>query len=139
MSAIGGCDIESVKPTGKDLMTWLHMSKRPKGSNQLNFFYLFRTSHKSEIASQYSNDEDEEMSENNDAWITHLVSFLKHIRKFNWNNSFEHLPQDGIDKDGLFLLWLVDDTFEQTFYPPQKRSPRNAWEYVQTNSGVMFP
>ena len=104
MSAIEGCDVESVKSTGKDLMMWIHMSKTPKGSKQLNFFYLFRTSHKSEIASQYSNDDDEEMSENNDAWITHLVSFLKYIGKFNWDNSFEHRPENGIDKEVSFYF-----------------------------------
>ena len=90
----------------------------------MEFFYLFETSHKNEIASQFSNADDEDGSETDETWITHLVSFLKHINNFQWSNSFEHLPQLGKDKQGFFLLWLAGDNFENMFYPQVKVSPR---------------
>ena len=89
----------------------------------MEFFYLFETSHKSKIASQYSNADDEDESATDETWITHLVSFLKHINKFQWSNSFQHLPQLGKDKKGFFLLWLAGDNFENLFYPNVKVSP----------------
>ena len=85
---------------------------------------MFQTSHKSEIASQYSKANDEEPSKDDNTWITHLVSFLKHIKHFQWNNSFEHLPQLGNDKNGFFLLWLGGEKFEELFFPQVLRSPR---------------
>ena len=118
------CELRGVKAIGRIMREWLQLSKTPKGPNQMDFFYLFQTSHKSEIASQYSNADDEDRSETDETWITHLVSFLKHINKFQWSNSFEHLPQLGKDKQGFFLLWLAGNNFENLFYPQVKVSPR---------------
>ena len=98
------CDLRSENPTGKDLMWWLRMRNTPKGPNQMNFFYLIRTSHKDEIASLYRNGDDGKMSGNKDSWINYLVSFLKHIYTLEWHNSFEHLPEDGQEDDGYFLI-----------------------------------
>ena len=74
-------------------------------------------SHKNEIASQYSESDDEELSDNNETWITHLVYFLKCIKEFDWSNSFEDLPLAVNNKKGFSLLWLGNETFEKTFYP----------------------
>ena len=122
------CDIENVPANNKDMKQWLQLSKTPKGAKQKEFFCLFRTSHKNEIASRYSESDDDELSDNDETWITHFVSFLKRIKDFDWDNSFVDLPKDGNDQTGFFLLWLGNDTFEKTFYPPQERraSTRNA-------------
>ena len=118
------CDLRGAKAPGKIFREWLQLSKTPKGPTQMEFFYLFETSHKNEIASQFSNADDEDGSETDETWITHLVSFLKHINNFQWSNSFKHLPQLGNDKQGFFLLWLAGDNFEKMFYPQVKVSPR---------------
>ena len=120
------CDIENVPAKG--LKQWLQLSRAPKSSKQKEFFCLFRTSHKNEIASRYSESDDGELSDNDETWITQFVSFLKHIKDFDWKNSFVDLPIDGNDEKGFFLLWLGNDTFEKAFYPSQERrtSTRNA-------------
>jgi len=118
------CDLRGAKATGRIIKEWLQLSKAPKGPIEMEFFYLFETSHKNEIASQFSNADDEDRSETDETWITHLVSFLKHINNFQWSNSFEHLPQLGKDKQGFFLLWLAGNNFENLFYPQVKVSPR---------------
>ena len=117
------CDIESVKANNKEMVEWLRLSRAPKGKNHMDFFCLFQTSHKNKIVSRYFQTDDDELSDNNDTWITHLVSFLKGINEFHWCNSFDHLPQNGKDKQDFFLLWLGNETFEKTFYPQRKGSP----------------
>ena len=125
LSAKEECDIESVKANNKEMVQWLRLSRAPK-KNQMDFFCLFQTSHKNKIVSRYFQTDDDELSDNNDTWITHLVSFLKRINEFHWCNSFDHLPQNGKDKQDFFLLWLGNETFEKNFYTQRKRSPRRA-------------
>ena len=44
------CDLRGVKATGNIMREWLQLSKTPKGPIQMEFFYLFEPSHRSEIA-----------------------------------------------------------------------------------------
>ena len=78
------CDIENVPANNKGLKQWLQLSRAPKGPTQKEFFCLFRTSHKNEIASRYSESDDGKLSDNNKTWITQFVSFLKRIKDFDW-------------------------------------------------------
>ena len=119
-------DLRGVKASGNIMKEWLRLGRAPKGPKQLEFFYLCQTSHKNEIASQYSNADDKDGSETDKTWITHLVSFLKHINQFQWSNSFQHLPQLGKDKEDFFLLWFQGNDFEEFFYPQVKASPRKS-------------
>ena len=79
-------------------------AKHRVGKKQKEFFCLFRTNHKNEIASLYSASSDDELSDNDKTWITHFVSFLKRIKDFDWSNSFADLPKDGNNKKVSFYF-----------------------------------
>ena len=122
-SGVEGCDLESADCNGEALVPWLNMRKTPKNASQMKFFYLIRTKHKAKIASLFEDD----AVINDDSWMTTLVSLLKYISKFDWNNSFEHLPDGAEEKDEYFLLWLSNAQFEKTFFNQMRNnSPRKA-------------
>ena len=80
----------------------------------MKFFCLLRTNkkNKEEIRIEYN----KKKRNINDTWIKTFASFLGQIQTFEWNNSFENLPEDGTEREDYILLWLANDDFEKDFF-----------------------
>ena len=105
-------DMRRTGTKGELVRPWLQGEKIPKTKKQMNFFCLLSTSKKEDIRTEYESKE----SDINDTWIKTLASFIRELQKFNWSNSFENLPANGLDEDDYILLWLEDDDFERNFF-----------------------
>jgi hypothetical protein len=46
-----------------------------------------------------------------------FAKYLKKLKKDQWHNSFDDLPEENnLPPDNILLLWKLDDGFTQTFY-----------------------
>ena len=125
---LDGCDLEEVdieqtKSKGASLKRWLKMRHAPKGPEQFRFFCMLRTKNKRKIEREYKNKTSKLSA--SDTWIKTFASFLGHIRKLHWSNSFENLPEGGCDEDNSILIWLSNKEFEEIWFPRRRASSRN--------------
>ena len=115
-------DILKSKQKSKLVTPWLRLKTKPTSEEQIKFFCLLQTTKekKEEIKIEYNS----KKRNINDTWIKTFASFLGQIKTFEWHNSFEHLPEDGTEKDDQILLWLANDEFEKGFFSPPRSSNR---------------
>ena len=115
-------DILKSKQKSKLVTPWLCLKTKPTSEEQIKFFCLLQTTKEKEeeIKIEYNS----KKRNINDTWIKTFASFLGRIKTFEWNNSFEHLPKDGTEKENQVLLWLANDEFEKGFFTVSRSSQR---------------